>query len=460
MVEPAIAKALPPGLSVMQLLMEELGPEFDAWLESLDPLTALMVKHDWSLWARPSQRKPEGDWEVWIIMAGRGYGKTRPGSETVIDWSIELGQMYGKGHIGLIGKDPEDVRKVMIEGESGILACSPPWYKPHFEPTKKSLTWPNGVVASYYSSEEPDDLRGPQHHKLWGDEICKWKHAEDVWDMASFGLRLGHEPQALITTTPRPIEVLKKLIKDAKTVVTGGHMNENRVNLASTFLKRMKEKYEGTRLGRQELAAELLSDTPGALWTLGGIDRDRIDPSQMDMELYRIALAVDPAATDPEEMRRKDPELMDELAETGIVVCGQGANNHLYVLHDFSGQYSPNEWGIKAATHYETLKCESLIGEVNNGGAMVEHVIKVAARELGYDVNFKAVHASRGKRTRAEPVAALYEQGRGHHVGMFPELEDQMSTWVPGMKSPDRMDALVWGATEVMLLSPDALVYR
>lgn len=453
-IEPEVGQVLPPDMSPFKLLVEELGEDWLTFVNGLDPLQVALLRHDWNFYARPTQRRPEGDWEVWVIMAGRGFGKTRPGSETVIDWSIELGQIYGGGHIGLIGKDPEDIRKVMIEGESGILKCSPPWYRPHYEPTKKQLTWPNGVIASYYSSEEPDSLRGPQHHKLWGDEICKWKHPQETWDMASFGLRLGYKPQALITTTPRPIKTLIDILQDAKTVVTGGHMNENAMNLAPVFLKRMEHKYAGTRLGRQELAAELLTDTPGALWTLAQIDALRVKEDEVP-ELTQLTIAVDPGVTDPKD----DPEFLnDSIAETGIVAGGRGANGHLYVLHDFSGLYSPNDWGMKAATHYETLKCENLVGEVNNGGALVEFVIKTCAKELGYDVNFKAVHASRGKRTRAEPVSALYEQRKAHHVGTFEELEDQMTTWIPGMKSPDRMDAMVWAATELMLLAPDDLM--
>jgi len=438
--------------------METDPDAIQAFMASLDTMEMHLWNHDWNLFVRPTQLRPEGeDWDTWVILAGRGFGKTRPGSETVIDWAIELGQLYGTGHIALLGKDPEDIRKVMIEGESGILSVSPPWFRPIFEPTKKQLTWPNGVKASYYSSEEPDSLRGPQHHKLWGDEICKWKKGEDMWDMASFGLRLGHNPQSVLTTTPRPVEPLLTILKEKGTIVTRGSTRDNQANLAPKFIRAIEKKYAGTRLGRQELEAELLMDTPGALWTREMIEKAkrRYKEGGKPPNMTQLTVAVDPGVTDPKD----DPELMDDLAETGIVVAGRGEDGHLHVLHDFSGHFSPHQWGQKAGIHYETLKADNIVGEVNNGGDLVEFVIKTEAKVLGYDVNFKKVHASRGKRTRGEPVSAIYEQHRAHHWDDMPELEDQMATWVPGLKSPDRMDALVWAATEVMLLSPDDLVF-
>jgi predicted phage terminase large subunit-like protein len=459
-VAPTERPPLPPGESLMTLLIAEMGEDWLRFYDRLTPLERLILQHDWSLWERDAQRAPEGDWNVWVIMAGRGFGKTRPGAEMVNRWAEELGPLHGKyGHIALLGKDPEDIRKVMIEGESGILACAPPWFQPRWEPTKKQLTWPNGVKASVYSSEEPDQLRGPQHHKLWGDEICKWKKARDMWDMASFGLRLGHNPQAVLTTTPRPLDVLIEILKDTGTVVTTGSTFENEANLAPIFLERMKRKYANTRLGRQELNAELLLDVPGALWNRAMIERTRVETAPPLDEFVSIVVAIDPSVTDAKE-REKLLEEGSALAECGMVVIGKHENGDGYVLHDLSDFMTPHEWGTKAVTYYETLKCERVIGEVNNGGDLVEFLVKVCAREQGYDVNFKSVHASRGKRTRAEPVAAMYEQGRIHHVGMFTELEDQMCTWMPGEKSPDRMDALVWGATEVMLLSPDDLLFR
>jgi phage terminase large subunit-like protein len=428
-------------------------PHFDKFMQSLSSLEAMMLKYEWDLYARLPQRPPQGYWLTWLIMAGRGFGKTRPGSEQVIAWAQELGRDYGGGHIALIAPNPADARSIMIEGESGILTCSPPWFRPLYEPSKKQLRWDNGVIAHIYSAEEPDQLRGPQHHKGWGDEPCKWRYPQETWDMYQFGLRMGDLPQTVLTTTPRPIKMLTEILDDPDTVVTTGTTEDNFANLSPSFIRRVYRKYKGTRLGRQELGAELLTDTPGALWTLDAIEALRVPVAPCEMVI--IVVGVDPGVTDPKD----DPELIDSVAETGIVIVGKGADTHGYVMHDFSAPCSPAEWGKRACVHYETLKAERIVGEVNNGGDMVEFVVKTAARDLGYDVNFKKVHASRGKRTRAEPVAAVYEQKRFHHIGMFAELEDQMTTWVPGMRSPDRMDALVWAATEAVLMSPDELVY-
>lgn len=440
----------------MTVLMAELGEDrMQSFVEGLSNLEALLLKYEWSLYARAAQRPPEGDWDTWVIMAGRGFGKTRPGAEQVIEWSKQLGQDFGGGHIALVATNPLDARTVMIEGESGILPCSPPWYRPLYEPSKKQLRWDNGVIAHIYSAEEPDQLRGPQHHKLWGDEPCKWKYPQETWDMAQFGLRLGIDPQSLLTTTPRPIKMLIDIIGDPRTRMTHGHTLENQVNLSPKFLRTIMRKYAGTRLGKQELEAKLLTDTPGALWKQDQIDATRVREIP---EMSLIIVAIDPQANDP-ELLRKNPELLEETAETGIVVAGRGMDSHFYVLADESGHYTPKEWGHKAVELYDTWKAEKIIGEINNGGAMVEFTVRVAAKALGQEVFFKTVTASRGKRTRAEPVGALYEQGRAHHVGAFSELESQMITWVPGLKSPDRMDAMVWAATESMLLAPDDLIF-
>lgn len=460
LIQPERLRTLPrqaPNESLLTWIVRMIGVDaFRAWYDELEPLDRIILNHDWTLNARQCQRAPDGLWDTWVVLGGRGLGKTRTGSETVNAWAVELGRDYGAGHIALVAKDPGDSRAVMIEGDSGILACAPPWFRPLYEPSKRQLTWSNGVVAHIYSSEEPDQLRGPQHHKLWGDELCKWKHAQETWDMAAFGLRLGVHPQALITTTPRPIPTLKLILDEPGTVITRGGTNENRDNLSDTFMRRIYDKFAGTRLGRQELDAEILTDTAGALWTLKRIDNLRVREAP---EMVALVVGVDPGVTDP---KKKEIELQDasDAAETGIVVVGRGVDDHGYVLHDLSGQMSPQEWGTKAVVTYETLMADRIVGEVNNGGDLVEFLIRVCSKEQGYDVNYKAVHASRNKRTRAEPIAALYEQGRMHHVGSFPELEDQMSTWVPGLKSPDRMDALVWAATEAMLHAPNALIVR
>lgn len=387
---------------------------------------------DWPFWARPAQQTPIGAWFVWVLMAGRGFGKTRVGAE----WTIEQARTPNT-RIALVAKNPADARDVLVEGESGILACSPPWFRPTYEPSKRRVTWPNGSLASTYSAEVPDDLRGPQHHRAWVDEFAKYKYPQEAWDNLMLGLRLGDEPRAVVTTTPRPIPALKAILADPRTRVTRGSTYDNAANLAPSFLREILKQYEGTRLGRQELHAELLDDVPGALWTRDRIERLRVTRAP---DLVRIVVAIDPAATSTEG-----------ADETGIVAAGLGADDHGYILLDASDRYTPNGWGQKAVTHYQLLKADRVIGEVNNGGEMVEHTVRTAAQSLGASVAYRAVHASRGKQTRAEPISALYEQGRVHHVGMFAELEDQMCSWVPGMKSPDRMDALVWALTELML---------
>lgn len=445
MLDAAVVAAIPPTQSAMTVLVKALGADStQKFVNSLSNIEALLLKYEWDLYARAAQRPPTGDWDTWVIMAGRGFGKTRPGSEIVREWAEELGRAYGGGHIGLIAKDPSDVRDVMIEGESGILACSPPWFRPRYEPSKRLLTWPNGVIAHTYSAETPDDLRGPQHHKIWGDEPAKWRYAQETWDMAEFGLRLGRNPQTLLTTTPRPIPFLLGLLKEPGTRVTTGNTYENQANLSPKFIKKILRKYEGTRLGRQEIYAEMLTDTPGALWTLGLIDATRVQ--KLPCELVYACLAVDVAVSSPES----ETEYDDSVAETGLVYGGRGTDGHLYVCGDVSLQGSPATWGKKAVTHYGVAELDELIGEANNGGDMIEFVLASAAKDAGTPIRYKKVHASRGKRTRAEPVAALYEQKRAHHVGMFAELEDQMSTWIPGMPSPDRMDAMVWMASAAM----------
>lgn len=422
--------------------------DMDRLMSSLSDLERTVLHYQWNLWARAEQTPPpefvNGSKATWLILGGRGMGKTRPGAEQVIAWAGELGRAYGKGAgIALICKDPQDIRDVMVEGpESGILACSPPWFRPVWEPTKKLLTWPNGVLGHTYSSEVPDDLRGPQHHKAWGDEPAKWKNAQETWDNLQFGLRLGDHPQTILTGTPRPTRLILDVLADPQTVVTRGHTKDNEANLSPMFLRRIYRKYAGTRLGRQELNAELLTETPGALWTLDMIDTTRVkDPP---CPFSSIVIAIDPGVTDPTDLMEDD-----DIAETGICAVGQGEDTHTYVLSDLSGHYSAAEWGERAVTHSQAFMAQEIIGEQNNGGDLVQFVIQSAADKLGLPFKYRKVWASRGKRTRAEPVSARYEQRRQHHVGVFAELEDQMTTWVPGLKSPDRLDAMVWGATAV-----------
>jgi len=384
------------------------------------------------VWARPKQLPPGWDWYIWLLLSGRGGGKTRSGAELVVKWARD-----GFSPIALVGQTKADVRDTMVEiGESSILNICPPWFMPEYESSKRRLNFPNGTLAVIYSGDEPDQLRGPQHQKAWVDELSKFKYPQDTWGNLMFGLRIGTQPQVVVTTTPRPIKVIKDLIADTRTAVTRGHTLENRDNLAPDFLNYILRKYEGTRLGRQELAGEILDDNPDALW-----ERDKIDELRVKEhpDLIRVVVGVDPAATAKEES-----------SDTGIIIAGIakiGDTMHGYILDDLTIKGTPDQWATAAVTGYHKTRADKIVGEVNNGGDMVEYTV----RTVDKNVSFKSVHASRGKYTRAEPVSALYEQGRIHHVGFFPDLEDQLCEWVPGDKSPDRLDALVWAITELML---------
>lgn len=397
--------------------------------------------YTWKFWARDNQLEPGGDWYIWLVLAGRGYGKTRMGAE----WIINRAKNGRSGRMALIGQTVADVRDVMVEGESGILACSSKWFKPKYSPSLRRLTFPNGAQCATYSGDSPDQLRGPQHDGVWADEPAKWQYAEEAWSNMEFGLRLGDKPQAVATTTPRPVPLIKRLVADPSTHVTRGNTNENIGNLAPAFAKRIYERYEGTRLGRQELNAEILDDNPNALWKRSIIEANRV---RKHPPLKRIVVAVDPQVADPTKK-----EADEKNAETGIVVVGVSAEDpaHGYVLDDMTVTGTPNEWGGQVVAAYTKWNADCVVVEINNGGAMVEFVIDSIAKANGIYVAVKSVTASRGKQTRAEPISSLYEQGRGHHVGGFATLEDQMCEWEPGQKSPDRMDALVWAFTELMV---------
>lgn len=394
----------------------------DAEIESL--------LHDWLFWARPNQIAPPGDWRVWLILAGRGFGKTRCGAEWVRQ------QVKSFALVNLIGATADDARDIMIDGESGILAICPKDERPVYRKSDRQLIWPNGAKSLVFTADEPERLRGKQHMKIWADELCAWRYPAS-WDQAMFGLRLGSNPQAVVTTTPKPTALLKELMQSPTTIITRGSTYENASNLAPAFMEQIISKYEGTRLGRQELKAEILEDREGALWKRALIDAHRVIRYP---ELSRIVVAIDPEAT-----------CNESSAETGIIVAGVahlGKVSHAYVLNDCSVRETPNAWAAAGVTAYHKFHADRIIGEVNNGGDMIEAIIKT----IDPNVPYKAVRATRGKQTRAEPISALYEQGRVHHVGVFPSLEDQMCDWVPtDAVSPDRLDALVWALTELML---------
>jgi predicted phage terminase large subunit-like protein len=379
-----------------------------------------------------------GDWWVWLMLAGRGFGKTRAGAE----WVREQVESNSCRLIALVGETSADVRNVMIEGESGLLAISRPDFRPLYAPSKRCLTWPNGAMAMAYSGDEPDQLRGPQHDAAWADEPAKWKYPLAAWNNLEFGLRLGAHPRIVATTTPRPIQLIRDLLKDPMTAVTRGSTYDNIANLALSFLERMIRKYEGTRLGRQELHAEMLDDVPGALWQRQHIETHRVPRIP---ELARVVVGIDPAMTSGENAN-----------ETGIVIAGNGRDGHVYVIEDLSCHLSADGWARRAVSGYHRHRADRIVAEVNNGGDLVERVMRTVDRSVSY----RAVRASRGKAIRAEPVAALYEQGRVHHVGLFADLEDQMCAFTPDQYagSPDRVDALVWCLTELMLTQQGRLI--
>ena len=423
-------------------------------LFSLEERKLIAQESLWEFWARPEQLPPgwrpthlqsqlppdwnDDDWRYWLIMSGRGWGKTRTGAE----WVYHRIRNADARYIALVGPTVADTRDTMVEGPAGIMNSGRPDERPEYFATKRKLVFPNGAEAHTYSADEPDRLRGPQHDTAWCDEPAAWRYAEDCWDMLMFGLRLGNDPKVCATTTPRPIPLMKRLINDPHTHVTTGSTYDNVQNLAAAFKDAIINRYEGTRLGRQELYAEILDDNPRALWHRSDIDETRVE--DIPRGLSRIVVAVDPA------VNTEADHLTDELqtAETGIVVAGiDRATNHAYVLEDVTLRGSPDQWAKRVTQTYHKWGADRVIAEVNNGGDLVEYVLR------SQDVNLpiRKVRASRGKVIRAEPVAALYEQAKVHHVGYFHKLEDQLCEWEPGMPSPDRMDALVWAMTELLL---------
>lgn len=372
--------------------------------------------------ARAAQHPPKGNWMTWAALGGRGSGKTRTGCE----WVHRRTKVSGR--IALVSPTGPDARDVLVEGESGILATARPGKTPTWEPSKRKLTWPNGAVASIYSGEEPDRLRGPQHHDALVDEGAHIPLMADVWDNLLLGLRLGPHPRICATTTPKPTKWMKELLADPGTVAVRMTTYDNLDNLAPTFRAAVLARYEGTRKGRQELLGEIVEDVDGALWNSEMIDPYRVAVAP---DLDRVVVGVDPAGG---RRARND--------ETGIVVAGI-ADGHMYVLADGSGRYSPNGWASKVVSLYEAYLADAVVPERNYGGDMVAEVL----RNAQIDLPIREVTSRRGKVIRAEPIAALYERGQVHHVGVHHDLETQLCGWTPGDESPDRLDALVHALT-------------
>ncbi|MGD9810051.1 MAG: DNA-packaging protein [Sphingobium sp.] len=400
-----------------------------------------LLLHDWAYHARPEQLPPAGDWRIWLMMAGRGFGKTRSGAE----WVRSLAEADGSARIALVGATLQEARAVMVEGESGLLSVAPRWDRPSWQPTLRRLVWKSGARAMLFGAAEPESLRGPQFTHGWADELAKWPAAESAWDNLMMGLRLGTRPRLVATTTPRPVPIVRRLIGQDDVVVTRGRTLDNAAHLAPGFLEAMLRDYDGTALGRQELDGELIDEPEGALWTRAMIERCRVPCGDLarpgETPFVRVVVAVDPPASAGGDA-------------CGIVAAGLGVDNRAYVLEDGSvAGASPERWASRVCAMALRWGADRVIAEANNGGDMVASVLRAAQADLP----LRLVHASRGKSARAEPVAALYERQRVAHAGRFAELEDQLCGMMAGGdycgpgRSPDRADALIWAMTELML---------
>lgn len=433
------------GLPIHADDLRAMGEDVSSILSQLPLAKAEELLYTWPFWARPQQIAPEGDWNTWFINAGRGFGKTRAG----VEW-VRSKVKSGARRIAAIAATNSDIERVMINGESGFLARC--WSgdktnkgavmgKPVWSPTKRLLTWENGAYVQFFSAEEPERLRGPQFEACWCDELAAWNRDRDTWDMLQFTLRLGKHPQVCVTTTPKPTKLVRDIMKNPKTVVTYGSTFDNSANLAATYLEAVKTQYEGTRLGRQELYAEVLDEAYGALWSrelLSQCEVEVDDPLEFSQTLNRVVVSVDPAVSSNSESDM-----------TGIVVAGQDVNGVCYILQDATDRYTPEGWAAKAVELYNLYGADRIVAERNQGGEMVRYTFK----SVDETIPIKLVHASRGKFARAEPVSALYERGRVKHVKGLDALEDQMVQWEPlgSIGSPDRLDAMVWAVTELAL---------
>jgi len=433
------------GLAIHADDLRAMGEDLESLLLQLGPAKAEELSYTWPFWARPQQMAPEGNWNTWFINAGRGFGKTRAG----VEW-VRGKVKQGHKRIAAIAATNSDIERVMVNGESGFLARC--WKgdktdkgvlmgKPLWSPTKRLLTWENGAYVQFFSAEEPERLRGPQFEAAWCDELAAWNRDRDTWDMLQFCLRLGKHPQTCVTTTPKPTKLVRDILKNPKTTVTYGSTFDNSANLASTYLEAVKTQYEGTRLGRQELYAEILDEASGALWnrqTLAGCEVEVDNPVEFAETLARVVVSVDPAVSSNAESDM-----------TGIVVAGVDINGVCYVLQDATDRYTPEGWAAKAIELYHLYGADRIVAERNQGGEMVRYTFKT----VDETIPIKLVHASRGKFARAEPVSSLYERGRVKHVKGLDALEDQMVQWEPlgSTGSPDRLDAMVWAITELAL---------
>jgi len=417
--------------------------ELDKYLKQLTAAQVDELIHTWEFWARPNQLEPDGnDWDYWIFNAGRGAGKTRSGAE----W-VRHRIKSGDRRVACVAPTKGDVRRVMVEGESGLLNVC--WkgdktYKgavlgfPVWSPTNSTLTWANGAVAQFFSAEDPERLRGPQFHSAWADETAAWRNQQDVWDMLSLCMRLGKHPRVMVTTTPKPTKLMRFLLKHPKALLSTGSTFDNSDNLADTYLQAVRDAYEGTRLGRQELYAEILEEAEGALWSTELLDECVISDEELPAHFARIIVSVDPAVTSNEESDM-----------TGIIVAATDFNGTAYILEDATDRLTPQGWASKAVELYNKHGADRIVAERNQGGEMVRHTIHTEDDT----VPVRMVHASRGKYARAEPVSALYERGKVKHVKGLDELETQMRTWEPlgSIGSPDRLDAMVWAVTDLIL---------
>ncbi len=425
-----------PGLAELRRNFAKASPER---LASLSELNIARLRAFWPAFARREQMPPPARWRVWAFIGGRGAGKTKAGAEWVhgiVHGRDDCGPQAGR--IALVGETMDQVREVMVEGVSGLKVAGFPPERPRFEPSRRRLVWPNGAVAHGFSSEDPEALRGPQFDAAWADEVGKWVQAEAVWDMLSFSLRLGARPRVMVSTTPRATPLMRRLLADPATVVTRSATAANAANLAPGTVRALVARYGGTRLGRQELDGELIDDREGALFSRAEIEQGRVAAAPV---LKRIVVAVDPPAS-----HRKGADAC------GIVAAGIDGEGIVFVLADQSTQgLKPHEWAGRAAALYRRLAADALVVEVNQGGDMVAAVIG----EVAPDVPVTPVRAARSKHLRAEPVAALYAQGRVRHAGTFPALEDELADFGPdGLSngaSPDRLDALVWAVTHLAL---------